>query len=250
MKIELRDPTKLTVLDGNRLIDQKQVERLKKAINKENLLHLRPIMILRDGTIVDGQHRAMAAIQLKLKTVPCILMEHAVPLEHIQTIQQNTKGWSLLNYAHSFAKQGKKDYQLFLDFVATTKIPSSVCITLLRGGRPISGGGHLENFRNGLYRVAEKNLKHTRTFSDVLDKISGEFQWCWQRSFLLAFYAAYMTPGFSVPHFMKQLESNRLHKRAVSEDYIKDIEDLYNRFVRKEDRLHFVLLSKKPRTEK
>ena len=55
---------KLDTITGNRRVKKLNVERIKDSMRNRNFLNCIPIIIDKDGRIIDGQHRYAAAVDL------------------------------------------------------------------------------------------------------------------------------------------------------------------------------------------
>ena len=113
-KMYRMDPKDLKFLPGNRCIDVSHLNSLKTDMSKENLLDDAPVTINKDRLILDGQHRVAAALSLGIAEVPCRVRNGG--LELAQKLNRHTRNWTLMDFATSYAAQGKKDYALFLEF--------------------------------------------------------------------------------------------------------------------------------------
>lgn len=62
--------------ENPRKIAPKRLEQLKRSLENDPLmLHVRPIVALRDGTIVAGNMRWLAARELGWQEIPCVLVD-------------------------------------------------------------------------------------------------------------------------------------------------------------------------------
>ena len=57
-------------VEGNRPINERYVTELKKEIERKNLLHVNPILVSDDYTVIDGQHRLAIAQDLGVPIYP------------------------------------------------------------------------------------------------------------------------------------------------------------------------------------
>jgi len=72
MKLEHRDPTTLNPYEGNARFNADTVSELVQDIPKYGFNN--PIVIDKRDTIINGHARVKAAIELKLKEIPCVVV--------------------------------------------------------------------------------------------------------------------------------------------------------------------------------
>jgi len=79
MSIQLVEIEKLKTNEKNpRYIRKKEFQKLKKSLqDKPHLLNLNPIKATPDGTIIAGNQRYRAALEIGLKEVPVIYSEYS-----------------------------------------------------------------------------------------------------------------------------------------------------------------------------
>ncbi len=88
--------------------DSFKLNNLKKSITKHGIMN--PLMIEKQGglyILVDGERRYRVAKELKLKTVPCIVMEAQSDVDRLVQqfhIQEQHEGWSSLEKADAVGK--------------------------------------------------------------------------------------------------------------------------------------------------
>lgn len=227
------DPNELKFDASNRIADERHVARLKSALQEENLLHVNPIKINTKGIIIDGQHRCKAAIELGLKFVTCLVVSASI--HDAQRLNQNSKNWNSLDFANYWAKEGKKPYQDFIDFVAITGIVPSVCIEILSSG----GGRHMRNFKKGAFSVP-----HIETAYRFIDKLEGfkellprDYN---KRGFIRALWNVVNNKAFHYDHkrMLHKAQVVGLRTAASTEGYLEQLENAYNWKVR--DKVRFV----------
>lgn len=227
-------PKELKFVSGNRLVDERHVSKLKAAIQEENMLHINPIKINAKGEIIDGQHRTTAAIELGLKTVTCLIV--AANVHDAQRLNQHSKNWSGLDFANYWAKQGKKDYADFIDFVHMTGINPSVCLELLSPG----GGRHSLNFKRGIFKI--HSLDYSYRFCDKLEIFK---EWLprdyTKRPFIRAMWHIYNNKNFSLDmeRLIHKLKLVGLKTTQTTEQYLEQLENAYNWKVRTEEKVRF-----------
>lgn len=228
-------PKDLKFLKGNRIVDIQHVNRLKLAIAKENLLPDDPIIINRNKEILDGQHRTVACLQLDIETVPCIVRNGG--LELAQKLNNHTRNWCLLDFAFSYASQGYKDYETFLDYHRRWGFGINECMEILAGGRRKEC---FANFRAGQFKVKTSEAEAAKIgnliddFRTLVPKRGYK-----SRAFVLAFLKVYRTKGYNHARMLHKLNLQPLRRCPDYSMYLEELEAIYNRQARVSDRLRF-----------
>ena len=139
--LQTTDYTQFKFLEGNRLINESHVEKLKKSLRQENLLHINPILVTRDKRVIDGQHRLTACEELNIPVYYRVIDEE-VGLEDIQRLNTTVSKWTLLDIANSFAAKGLKPYQDFLRLHKEIglSVTCTVGLTGQQWGEPFKSG--------------------------------------------------------------------------------------------------------------
>jgi len=132
--------------NSNRVINENTVKKIIKSIEKIGYVAARPIIVNKDLIIIDGQHRFEACKRLNLP----IIYEELEINEHDAIIALNSaqKPWSMEDYVHSWANEGKQCYIDLLAFQEKYKIGISNSIEIFFGGgritREIRRGDYLK----------------------------------------------------------------------------------------------------------
>tara|TARA_R100000687_G_scaffold81187_1_gene77791 strand:- start:401 stop:1189 length:789 start_codon:yes stop_codon:yes gene_type:complete len=144
----------LEFFDGNRNVNSKNVQRLKEAINECNLLPICPLLVYYiDGVykIADGQHRYIAALELKLSFY-MVISKEPYNIALIGRLNSNHKNWRLADYAKHWANQDETSnvYGRYLQYYNENRITHGTLIALYNRThvRLIHCGGN-KDFKNG-----------------------------------------------------------------------------------------------------
>ena len=210
-------------LDANRIPTDRDVGRLKKALKKCNLLHLKPVIaIWIKGVLwlVDGQHRYLGAKVLG-KPIYVIALTEYNP-EWMAFLNSNQQNWKLTNYAKMWSMNNKKSkssiYTKFLEYYSRYTITSGVLVALFNNevSRKID---QVLEFKNGelvsthLKNVEEKlskldSLRYAATNPTLLPSTLKKQQF--QQAILQALAAQENNqPSFSFEKFMYNLSRSR-----------------------------------------
>lgn len=129
----------------NRNIDENQVNQLKKIL-KENGSFISPIVVAKDRTIIDGQHRYHALKELGLP-VRFILGEETGDLQQ-DIIKTNNmrKNWSFTDYLEAYAQMNENYRQALMIVEEFKDIASPSTLVKFIGA---NGTGDSSIFRKG-----------------------------------------------------------------------------------------------------
>lgn len=127
---------------GNRNIDFKHAASLKKGIAKEGFNVGQPIVIDKDLSILDGQHRAEACslLQQDGKDVELYftIQETNDSFKKVIEMQTKRKNWKIEDFIHSYAEKGNENYIKLEEFKINplcNKITASSLIRLFNNSR-------------------------------------------------------------------------------------------------------------------
>ena len=99
----------------NRPISEKHVAKMVRAIQRKNLLAENPILVSRDGTVIDGQHRLQAAKQLGLPVYYIISV--AITIEDAGHMNGPVENWSKQDWLHHWVQLGNENYIKLAEFI-------------------------------------------------------------------------------------------------------------------------------------
>lgn len=149
---------KFKLMKGNRVIDTNHVKQLKREMQRNpELLAASPILVNEHLFIIDGQHRFMAAMELRRPLF--YIISDGTTVDEARHLNSTQRRWSLVDFARSYADSGKKDY---IDFLEMSKqyplIPLSV-LRLYLIGKQIHDIDGL--FRRGQFEIFNREIaKH------------------------------------------------------------------------------------------
>lgn len=195
-------------MDGNRGIDQHHLKYLKKAIAEDNQLSIHPIIVNKDYSVIDGQHRLEAAKELGLEIY--YIKSDTVSDNHLIQANVNQKSWELANFIECYAEKDKNpEYIKLKELLHATHLQPKALLTLLLGNvsLPI-----LSFIKTGRFRFPtnENPLEIVDAFQTFMAftkdrriKPSGMFT---NYNFTRAFRWLYKTTGFDEGILLKKLE--------------------------------------------
>lgn len=187
--------------------DPKHVQEIINALKQKNFLREYPIVVDVNFTVVDGQHRLLAAQSLGLPVF--YIISKAMTPQDVAGVNRNQKGWLMSDYLHSFCAQGKKDYLALQEFNKEYPFLSvSICRFLL--------GGHSQraekSFTRGEFVVTQPEIAiKTANHLVELSKFTN-LHVRWQ--FVAAVASMVSNPAYNPKRMIQKLEymSGQLHR--------------------------------------
>lgn len=125
------------VKQGNRVVNQKHVNKLKESFQKHDYLPSCPIIVDEDFNVIDGQHRLEAAKQLGIAIF--YVVEKEPDNDLLIDLNVTQRKWSSTDYINYFAEKGNEHYIRFRRLL--NEIPMDVN-TILDMAKLQDVGGH------------------------------------------------------------------------------------------------------------
>jgi hypothetical protein len=218
-------------MKGNRPIDWKHVDEIKKAMATKDLKD--PIKVNQDFEVIDGQHTLEARKALGLPVY--FVASQDGDLTSVQALNANRKAWSIDNYMHSYIERGVADYTTFQWYVEKYRLPKAISMELLYGRDPNSKivfGSATKDlnklFMDGKFRVNE--LEHAKQIGDKLLKLEPLFSHWNNSRFMQALLYVMRNPNFKFTQFLDKCKRYPwlLKQMATGQLYTELIEQIYN----------------------
>lgn len=212
------------IVHSNRPVDDTHVKKLMAAIEKKNLLHLNPIVVNGNMEVIDGQHRLKAA---KMLRVPIYYMiDKDINHGDISSLNSNKKNWKMMDYVNFYAKEGRKDFQQFLDLcnLYPEFNPSwmqSLCSkTGTRKGTTIKKGD-----------IDIHNIDNARVWVSYLKDFTRYIPTVYSTRFIEGSVAFFTSVQYDHPKMLQAIAANldMIEPKAVSSDYTKMLKKIYNK---------------------
>jgi hypothetical protein len=173
------DYEKFKILNGNRKPNEIHVRRLVESFKKNYLIS--PIIVNDKWQIIDGQHRYLAARELKLPIH--YLMLKGYGLEEVQIFNTNSSNWKKEDYLKGYCDLGYTDYlqmkQFMFDFPDFGIASAEQLLTNTVGGannkNEISETrSKIKNFQEGRFKIfnldkAYENAEKVMMFKNYYD---------------------------------------------------------------------------------
>lgn len=210
-------------LFANRNVNKRHVQKLIKSFTENpELVPTRPILVNEKMEVIDGQHRLEACRALGLPVY--YTMSTGLGIDSAQLMNALQKGWSILDYARSFAAAGNQQYQQFLDLHDEYPISLSILMTYCIG-REQSNISSM--FRSGGFRIM-KDKQLLRERLDMLADMGTRFNEWTNHNFCRAAHTAMRVPGYDHDRMMRKLAIYQLKRQASRVDYLRELENAYN----------------------
>ena len=245
----MKTPEVLTTFDysrfkfmlGNRRIDQHNLGRLKESFKKKYLFS--PIMVNQKMEIVDGQHRYLAAKDLKLPINYMIVKNYGI--EEVQVLNTNSSNWKGMNYLQMYVDRGYPAYiqmKKFMDEFPDFGIKSA--IKILTNGEHEDGKVHAiepkrKDFEEGRLKIP--NLKLAYEHASNIVEYKQYFPAYAHLRFVSTMISLFKIKGFSHKEMLHKISLNP--KDLVPchniEQYKQVLEKIYNYHTRKKLNFRF-----------
>jgi hypothetical protein len=170
------------MMEGNRTINKKKIERIIKEIKSGNdVLDESPILVTESKSaleIKDGQHRFLVAQQLK-RPVHYVIKKQDMSILNVARVNSNTEKWSAEAFIHAYVKSGREDYKKLDSFHKKYRIAVGTCLVLLTYGTEKAPGGSIDRlqheFQNGDFKV--KNYKDAVVVAELCKSFDAYSGW-------------------------------------------------------------------------
>lgn len=208
---------------SNRELDPRHVNRLKKAIQEKNLLHLNPIIVDEENRVIEGQHRLEAAKQLQLPIY--YITDSNVDKSDIAALNTNKKNWSVQDYINFHCVEKKPGFNILAKFISEhPHIPISAAVQLLS---PL-GRRRSEEIKSGYVDVG--NIDMAEQIADFIKWLRNHFDHAYSGTVIQAIRKLYEAEGFD-PEYLKQKiegQPRSVVKCIKSSHYLEMFLEIYN----------------------
>jgi len=214
------------LVECNRPVTMKQVNHVMNEIMRVNLTKENPIKVSSDYEVLDGQHTLLACKKLE---IPVYYMFTEMQKTDIGSFNSVGKAWGYADYLNFYVSQGHEQYKIFQTFVKRYPFAITTLITILTGNNTHAV---FTDFKLGQLKISQ-SLDH---IEDILSKIvdfkphsESTFR---HRAFIKAYTEQALThPDFSHKKFLHKVElaPQLFTKQRNNKDYLRMIEDIYNR---------------------
>jgi len=212
----------------NRDFNPSKHRDLLKSLKEKGYDSARPIVCVRNARnrleVVDGQHRLNFCRELK---IPVYYTEtvHGDPREY------NTQqvSWSIQDWVKSWRCKGVKDYETLSVFAEKYKLPITTSANLLSGCDNNTGGTTVKKIKNGTFTVV--SIEFAERCANAIAAIGEHFKEARSFYFVAAVFRCVKVDKFNLAHLISKIQKfpGELKPQARVDQYLEDIENLYNR---------------------
>lgn len=220
------DYDQFKTLEGNREVDRRHVNQLiKLLVANGNLTDQFPIIISKDGYVIDGQHRLEALKTLGWE-VGYIIEENA-NIETVRNINQGNKNWSWRDVAESYANLGNVEYEWFLQFYDSHIELTYTLAMLFCGGKQSKRNSSASAFNQGTFVITDKAKaqQYARQYSEIRALVDIT-----NHDFGKALNKIFTSPFYDHERMVDKLHSygHQLPIKASTTDYQRELERIFN----------------------
>lgn len=208
-------------------VDACHLKRMIESIKARNLLEFRPIIVNSDMEVIDGQHRLMAAKELKLP----IYYEVDNDSNSKDIILLNvSKTWGYNDYLHYYYKNDYPEYIKMHNFIKKTGLHVWIVFDLAEGIR----SEKRKNFRLGTFKFEGEGLdKKIEWCTIIIDKIislNGNKPFLRTTRFWRALIKIIDYPGFELKRLLENIGrfSSKITSKTNTESYLRLFQEIYN----------------------
>ena len=226
----------LEIIDCNREVPESNINALKKSIQKNNALYLKPITIDNEYNIIDGQTRYKACKQLDIPFYVDIVNSMEWSKEDLISINTTQRNWKLEDYLRYYVKFNKDSYKAFEHFLKLHKHMTIQMLIVIFNKTNSRSQLNSKIFKNGELKYDSTNestilewlgwlhqINKAPIFPSLNDstKRNQEFQCSLLKKF--------QSPNWDNCKFIKLLSEypHQLNKLKRITDFDQEIEDIY-----------------------
>jgi len=228
-------------IDGNRIPNLQHVKRLAGSIRVYGM-KCNPILVNEKMEVIDGQHRLMAAKEAESFVYYIIVPGYSLNEVHI--VNLNQKNWNISDYLEGYANIGIESYIILRDFYNNNKdFNLTTCIAFCQNTatsysrrntsqiRKTNYGkldGSAQIFEQGTWRNNDINIANDWAFK--IRSIHQYFDYYNSTTFVSVMITLFLNKNFNFHQFINklQLQPMALKQQKTTEQYITQIENIYN----------------------
>jgi len=207
---------------------------LEESIKKHGFMPSHPIQCISNGNgklkVIDGHHRLYYG--KRLDTGIWYVVDNST-IEPMYLQGDSRQRWSVLDFATAYAKAGYKDYAKLLTFRKKYNLPLVPAASLVYG-QSAGSNNAVGTIKRGLFRCGK--MDHAMQVVQITE-LCRELQMDFATStaFVNAISLVLQVEEFSIDMFCHKLRirPRNIMKRGRKEEYLEEIEALYNRGNRK-----------------
>ena len=231
-----RDYGLFVFTDEHRRIVSSQIQAVGREIDRKNLNDIAPIKVrpldisLADDRhpkgrhlITDGQHTYLALKERQMWVF--YIIADNFDIDDIPRFNSVPKGWTFDDYMGFWCQREVRDYQIYAGFKSRSGWAHTNLMLMLANNIK----GTLNQFKAGQFRI----LMDINTANNYIDMVNdfGEYLTFYKtRNFIKACIIMFRNEDYKHRQMIAKLDyqSERLTKQIYWEDYLKQLETVYN----------------------
>lgn len=218
------------VHEFNRDLRRATLSAIEKSMLREGFRKSDAIHVCKHGKnkfkILRGHHRFAVAKKLGLEIYFIVDIE----IDISQDEKIFNPRWSITEHVKAYVNQGRKHYIALWDFSQRNEMPISTSAFLL-SGYANKVGAVTERLRAGTFEIDDKCLAFANQVTAIVRKCCEQgMAFAKTRAFITAIAALCRTDEFDSVHFLRRVEvdGRRIANRNSRDDFLEEIESLYN----------------------
>lgn len=219
--------SKFKTIEGNRVVNELYVEKLKVAMKKKQLIT--PIIVNSKFEIIDGQHRYTAISELGKPLYYIVCNDYGLEEVHILNERSNT--WKSKDFLIGYSRMGRYSYVKLLEFIeknSELKLSTNLAVELTKKKNTIISNAMVD-FKRGNFEIGD--LEKVQKFLDCLSDFKN-FEAYNSGNFIKAFLKIYSSEKYKHSLMVNKLKNHVFEKRTSVNMYIEMICDIYNHGLR------------------
>lgn len=234
-KIEkTRDYNKFKMLDANRETNRGHIESLKESFNTiGNLTRTQPILVNEKLEIIDGQHRFVAASELKEEVF--YVVQGGLTVNDARQINILHRTWMAEDYARSYAASGLEDY---ITYLTLREDYPDFGHSIILAAEYSNSHAIFKIFREGDFKI--EDLNSLREKLDLLMSLR-ELVGFMTKYMGAAFLSIIGNPRYDHLRMLRKLKESpdALLRISSVEGNLRQIEELFNTGLHQNNRVRF-----------
>lgn len=210
----------LSDFNRNAIVRQKLLENIKQT----DLTMYNPILVDKDGVIIDGQHRYLICQELGLPIY--YIIGKKATIDDAAHINQASKNWHVGDFIEREAKKGNLEYIRLIQLAEQYNAPISALFRLgtYSGGQSINECVKMGQWKFKNWAQAQNILRDLQDFHEYYPEFSRTDK------FFNAFTKLYQLEGYNHKRMKSKLEtsSRTFHRQATTEALAQELLKLYN----------------------
>ncbi len=221
----------------NRKIRRVHVEAIKESIKAHGYLSNCPIILNKEGEIIDGQHRYIACTELGI-TPAYITIENA-DRSLMVDLNRSQYNWQIADFVNFYAESGNVYFKILKAFVEKSKLAITCAILILTNKDVFSGWDTVKNGKFTFKNTDKDSLNEKLRIADDINVIAKYLNLPrGNKAMTIAYLNLLAIDGFDKNYFFGKIRryKSELSLCANDKKYLQMFVSIYN-YGRKENKL-------------